>query len=102
MGKNANALENLTFVITGATDERPRDEFGNYIQALVESHGGQMRGSISGRTDYLVCGTYHFNPFLGTVGTIENGSKYRKALEKGTRIIDGDMLVDIINGSGEV
>ena len=68
----------------------------------MEANGGVIRSAISGKTGYLVCGTYHFNPFLGTVGAIENGSKYRKAKEKGTNITDLEGLEALIAGGGEI
>jgi NAD-dependent DNA ligase len=50
------------------------------VHALVEQCGGKVTSAVSGVTDYLVCGTVHFNPFLGTRGRIEDGSKYKKAI----------------------
>jgi DNA ligase (NAD+) len=47
-----DALEGLTFVFTGALDSRTREEAGE----LVARHGAQATGSVSGNTDYLVCG----------------------------------------------
>jgi DNA ligase (NAD+) len=45
-------LENLTFVFTGALEERTREE----AQELVERYGASTTGSVSGNTDYLVTG----------------------------------------------
>ncbi|WP_290809914.1 NAD-dependent DNA ligase LigA [Halovivax sp.] len=45
-------LEGLTFVFTGALDEWTRSE----AQELVEAHGANATGSVSGNTDYLVAG----------------------------------------------
>ena len=44
-------LDGLTVVFTGSLD-RPRDELAD----LVERHGGNATGSVSGNTDYLVVG----------------------------------------------
>jgi DNA ligase (NAD+) len=44
-------LAGLTVVFTGSLD-RPRDELAD----LVERHGGNATGSVSGNTDYLVVG----------------------------------------------
>ncbi|WP_327053287.1 NAD-dependent DNA ligase LigA [Halomicrococcus gelatinilyticus] len=44
-------LAGLTFVFTGSLD-RPRGELSD----LVERHGGNATGSVSGNTDYLVVG----------------------------------------------
>ena len=45
------SLNGKTFVITG-TLSRPRPEF----KRLIESHGGKVSGSLSGKTDYLLAG----------------------------------------------
>ncbi len=68
-------LEGLTFVITG-TLSRPRSE----VKAWIEAHGGKVTGSVSRRTDYLVVGE---NP---------GGSKFRKARQLGTPMIDEAQL----------
>jgi len=44
-------LAGLTVVFTGSLD-RPRDELAD----LVQRHGGNVTGSVSGNTDYLVVG----------------------------------------------
>ncbi|WP_252697843.1 NAD-dependent DNA ligase LigA [Natronosalvus vescus] len=45
-------LEGLTFVFTGALEDRTRGE----AQELVERHGANATSSVSGNTDYLVTG----------------------------------------------
>ncbi|QCS40988.1 NAD-dependent DNA ligase LigA [Natrinema versiforme] len=45
-------LEGLTFVFTGSLAEMTRGE----AQDLVETHGANATGSVSGNTDYLVAG----------------------------------------------
>ncbi|MGD1993296.1 MAG: NAD-dependent DNA ligase LigA, partial [Anaerolineae bacterium] len=72
-------LNGLTFVITG-TLSRPRQE----IAETIERHGGRVTGSVSGNTDYLVVGQ---NP---------GGSKYRRAQQLGTPMIDEDQLKDMM------
>ncbi|HDQ72824.1 MAG TPA: NAD-dependent DNA ligase LigA [Chloroflexi bacterium] len=72
-------LSGLTFVITG-TLSRPRKE----IAAEIERHGGQVIGSVSGNTDYLV------------VGASPGGSKFRKAQQLGTSTIDEVQLQALI------
>ena len=42
----------LTFVITGTLPEMSRKE----AKEFIESHGGKVTGSVSGRTDYLIAG----------------------------------------------
>ncbi len=72
-------LEGLTFVITG-TLSRPRSE----VKAWIEAHGGKVTGSVSRRTDYLVVGE---NP---------GGSKFRKAQQLGTPMIDEAQLYALV------
>ncbi|WP_160134356.1 NAD-dependent DNA ligase LigA [Halococcus salsus] len=45
-------LDGLTFVFTGALADSTREE----AEALVERHGANSTGSVSGNTDYLVVG----------------------------------------------
>ncbi|MFB6133396.1 MAG: NAD-dependent DNA ligase LigA [Halanaeroarchaeum sp.] len=45
-------LDGLTFVFTGSVEGFTRDD----LEGLVESHGGNATGSVSGNTDYLVVG----------------------------------------------
>ncbi len=45
-------LEGVTFVVSGVFDHFSRDE----IKADIESHGGKVSSSISGKTDYLLAG----------------------------------------------
>lgn len=47
-----NALEGLTFVISGVFTHHSREEW----RALIESHGGKMLSGISGKLNYLVAG----------------------------------------------
>jgi DNA ligase (NAD+) len=77
-------LEGLTFVITG-TLSRPRSE----IATLIERHGGHVTGSVSANTDYLV------------VGASPGGTKYRKAQELGTSLIDEAQLDEMIGAGGD-
>jgi DNA ligase (NAD+) len=59
-----------TFVITG-TLSKPRDEF----KKLIEENGGKVSGSISRKTDYLLCGE-------------DAGSKLDSAKALGMNILD--------------
>lgn len=63
-------FEGLTFVITG-TLSGSRDHF----QRLIQEHGGKTTGSVSKKTDYLLCGE-------------SPGSKLDKAEKLGVRVID--------------
>jgi NAD-dependent DNA ligase len=96
-----NALADLKFVITGMTEEMPREEFGTYACGLIEGAGGLVRTSVSGKTDYLVCGTIHYNPFTSSMGPIESGSKYKKAqTSSNCSIIDLQQLEEMIASAG--
>ncbi|WP_336328018.1 NAD-dependent DNA ligase LigA [Halovenus sp. HT40] len=50
--ERSDALDGETFVFTGALEEMTRSE----AQDLVEQHGANATGSVSGNTDYLVVG----------------------------------------------
>jgi DNA ligase (NAD+) len=65
----AHPFEGLSFVITG-TLSQPRDHFKERIQSL----GGQVTGSVSKKTDYLLCGE-------------DPGSKLAKANSLGVKVI---------------
>ena len=87
-GVNTNALEkeesgsslaSLTFVITGTLPTLGRND----AKALIEKNGGKVTGSVSKKTDYLVCGE-------------DAGSKLDKAKELGIKIIDENELFVMI------
>jgi DNA ligase (NAD+) len=72
-------LADLTFVITGTLPSLSRGE----AKELIERHGGKVTGSVSRKTDYLLCG--------------ENaGSKLTKAQQLGIPAIDQDTLYKMI------
>ena len=71
-------LAGKIFVITG-TLSRPRNHFKN----LIEGHGGKMAGSVSSKTDYLLCG-------------IDPGSKLNQAKKLGIAIIDEEKLNQLL------
>jgi DNA ligase (NAD+) len=75
----AGSLAGKTFVITG-TLSKPRIHFKN----LIEQRGGKVAGSISSRTDYLLCG-------------VEAGSKLDKAKKLGIEIIEEDRLGKLLS-----
>ncbi|MBM7557365.1 NAD-dependent DNA ligase LigA [Halanaerobacter jeridensis] len=72
-------LEGTKFVLTGSLDDFTRKEAKTEISKL----GGRVTSSISGATDYLVVGA---NP----------GSKYDKAQELGTTILDEEEFKELI------
>lgn len=70
----------LTFVITGDVHHfKNRDEF----KAYVESQGGKVAGSVSGKTSYLVNNDVE-----------SNSSKNRKAKDLGVPILSEDAFVE--------
>lgn len=72
-------LNGKTFVITGTLPSLKREE----AKELIEKNGGKVSGSVSKKTDYLLCG--------------ENaGSKLTKAQELGIQIIDEKYFTEII------
>lgn len=75
-------LDGLTFVLTGSLPTWTRSE----AKAFIETRGGRVTGSVSGNTDYLVAGE---NP----------GSKYDKAQELGTAILDEEGLRALADGA---
>jgi len=69
--KTGTKLAGLTFVITGALEKFSRDQ----AKAAIEEAGGKVTGSVSKKTDYLVCGE-------------EAGSKLDNAKKLGVKILD--------------
>ncbi len=72
-------LEGLTFVITGSLPNLSRSDAKN----LIESNGGKVTSSVSGKTSYLVLGA---NP----------GSKYDKAQKLNVPILSESALKSLI------
>lgn len=78
--KEGGSCRGLTFVITGDVHQfKNRDEF----KAYVESAGGKVTGSVTGKTDYLIN-----NDAQST------SSKNRKAKELGVPILTEDEFVE--------
>lgn len=71
-------LEGLTIVLTGVMELLAREKLDQWIFA----HGGKCTGSVSGKTNMLIVGTK-----LEDGREVTAGSKYRKAMEKGTEIM---------------
>ena len=73
-------LAGKTFVITGTLPGRSREE----ATERIEEAGGKVTGSVSKKTDYLVAGA---DP---------GGSKWNKAQEIGTEVIDEPKLLKLL------
>ena len=78
-------LSGLAFVITGTLPTMSRAE----ASKLIERHGGKVTGGVTRNTDYLV------------VGESPGGSKYRKAQQLETPMIDQARLLEMIGQGGE-
>lgn len=78
-----DCLAGLTFVISGTLDSLEREE----AEDLIKRHGGRITGSVSKKTNYLLCDE-----------DIE-GRKSSKAKELGTAFLTEDGLFDIIRAS---
>ncbi|HKY56390.1 MAG TPA: NAD-dependent DNA ligase LigA [Anaerolineales bacterium] len=78
-GRASNALNGMTFVITGTLPTFSRDD----AKALIESHGGKVTDSVSKKTSYLVLGE-------------SPGSKFDKAKSLGVKIIGEDELKKLV------
>ena len=76
-------LSGLNFVITG-TLTRPRDE----IKAVIETQGGRVTGSVTGKTSYLIAGA-------------EAGSNLTRAVELGVKVLDEAGLEALIGEKRE-
>ncbi|XP_065847370.1 replication factor C subunit 1 [Euphorbia lathyris] len=78
-----DCLAGLTFVISGTLDSLEREE----AEDLIKRHGGRVTGSISKKTNYLLC-----DEDIG-------GRKSSKAKELGTKFLTEDGLFDMIQSS---
>jgi DNA ligase (NAD+) len=74
-----NALEGLTFVLTGTLTSYSRDEAGAKLKAM----GAKVSGSVSKKTSYVVAGA-------------NAGSKLTKAESLGVPVLDEDQLLSIL------
>lgn len=72
-------LDGLTIVCSGIFENISREKLEEFIGA----HGGKCTGSVSGRTDYLIVGYK-----LEDGREVTQGSKYRKATQLGTPILN--------------
>jgi DNA ligase (NAD+) len=72
-------LKGKTFVITG-TLTKPRPHF----KKVIEENGGKVSGSVSAKTDYLLCGA-------------EPGSKLDNAKKLGVSVLDEDAFNKLVS-----
>ena len=75
-------LAGKTFVLTGELENLTRDE----AKARIRELGGEVSGSVSANTDYVVAGK-------------EPGSKYEKAKELGAKIINEEEFLTLLGKS---
>ncbi len=78
-----NALDGLTFVITGTLPTMSREQAAE----LIAAHGGKVTGSVTKKTSYLLAGTE------------PGGTKYTKAIELKIGLLDEAGLLALIGGS---
>jgi DNA ligase (NAD+) len=72
-------LVGKTLVLTGTLPNLTRED----AAARIDAAGGKVTGSVSKKTDYVVAGE-------------DPGSKYTKAQELGTEILDEDGLLELL------
>ena len=77
--ESPKVLEGKTFVITGTLPIYKRDE----AKDMIEKAGGKVTGSVSKKTDYLLCGS-------------EPGSKLTKAQTLGVKVIDENEFLKLL------
>ncbi len=77
------ALAGRTFVVTGTLPTMSREQ----AHELIRRHGGDVAGSVSRRTDFVVAGE-------------AAGSKLERARELGVAVIDESALIGLAQGGG--
>ena len=73
-------MQELQFVITGSVNHFANR---NEVKTLIESRGGKVTGSVTGKTDYLI-----------NNDSQSNSSKNKKAKELGIPILTEDEFID--------
>jgi DNA ligase (NAD+) len=76
-------LSGLSFVVTGRLDSFSRDA----AESVIKRNGGAVVGSVSKKTDYLVVGA-------------EPGSKLQKAQQLGTKVLDENAFMALLEERG--
>lgn len=83
--EGGNTISGLIFVVTGDVEKfKNRRELSDFI----ESKGGKVTGSVTGKTDYLI------NNDLTS-----NSGKNKKAKELGIKIISENEFLELVGGS---
>lgn len=77
----SNTLEGRSFVVSGVFEQFSRDS----IKKDIESHGGQVKSSVSKKTDYLLAGKE------------AGSSKLAKAEDLGVAIISEQEYIDLVS-----
>jgi DNA ligase (NAD+) len=77
--KKEGPLLGKTFVLTGSLGDFSRDE----ATRAIEERGGKVTSSVSKKTDYVVAG-------------VDPGSKYDKAVQLGTEILDEEAFKKLL------
>ena len=84
-GEENNSIAGLTFVITGDVEKfKNRRELSEFI----ESKGGKVTGSVTGKTNYLI-----------NNDVTSNSGKNKKAKELGVKIISETEFLELVGGN---
>ena len=78
--EGGNSMEGIQFVITGSVNHFANR---NEVKALIESMGGKVTGSVTGKTDFLI-----------NNDALSNSSKNKKAKELGIPIRTEEEFID--------
>jgi DNA ligase (NAD+) len=81
-GGGSKELAGKTFVLTGRLSAMSRDAAGD----LIRERGGNVSGSVSKKTDYVVAGE-------------DAGSKLKKATELDVKVLDEDAFLALVDRS---
>ena len=76
---NSTALVGQSFVVTGTLVGYTRDE----VKAAIRAAGGEVKSSVSTKTDYLIAGT-------------DPGSKLAQARELGVTVLDEQKFINLL------
>ena len=78
--EGGNSMEGIQFVITGSVNHFANR---NEVKALIESRGGKVTGSVTGKTDYLI-----------NNDSMSNSSKNKKAKELDIPILTEEEFIE--------